>query len=302
MSVVRAIKSGVGHLLANYVGRVLQSKNEVQRAPRYGLIQVELSQVTGFKSQIGQIAAQFDEVLVLWPNQELPPRPPSNVQFFAAGGRLTSRWQLVSKCEDGFIFPISLVKPIQKDHADHLLKHLFHMGGASAVGLMNLEGLTGESYEPTEAANRLVLAPTLDLDYTVIDQRFWKLDARAITGNESESFVAQASARGFGLFVCDHALSSPFRRSRIEPARIEQVLEQFIRYPQTIKALDLRAAHQCREMFGLAEALASEESQLLRAELNREFKRLLSKSHSDDSESSAIIEKLGISRSQEVLA
>lgn len=302
MSLVGAIKSGVVHLLANYVGRVLESKNEVQRAPRYGLIQVELSQVTGFKSQIGQLAAQFDEVLVLWPNQEIPTRTPSNVQIFAVGGRLTSRWQLVSKCEDGFIFPISLVKPIQKDHAEHLLKHLFHIGGASAVGLMNLQGVTGESYEPTEAANRLVLAPRLDVDYSVIDQRFWKLDASAINGNETESFATQASARGFGLFVCDHALSTPFRRSRIEPARTEQLLEQFIRYPQTIKALDIRAAHQCREMFGLAESPASEESEFLRAELTREFRRLLSKSKSDDSQATAIIEKLGVSRSQEVLA
>jgi hypothetical protein len=252
MSRENRIKRGIIRLLAGYVGRSMLAKGKVSRAPRYALMQVAESQVELFAAKVAPHARQFDKIVALWPAGVARPSVPANVELHQATQKIGSRWQLVSKCSDGFIFPISLSKPIQSDHAALLLKLLFDSSGASAVGLANLQDLFELPDDRAAAAGKLLLAPHIDPDFAVIDQRYWRLADAAIDGDETEGLAFEAKQRGFALFVSDHPLATTFNRSTRTAVDLEQLAEQLIRYPFAIRTLNERTARLSNRMFSFA--------------------------------------------------
>lgn len=252
MSRENRVKRGILRLLAGYVGRSMLAKGEVSRAPRYALLQVAESQIDLFEAKISHLARQFDKIVAHWPAGVAKPSVPANVELHQATQHLGSRWQLVSKCSDGFIFPISLSKPIQSDHVSLLLKMLFESGGASAVGLANLQDLFELPDDRAATSGRLLLAPHIDPDFAVIDQRYWRLADGVIDGDETEGLAFEAKQRGFALFVSDHPLATSFNRATRTAHDLEQLAEQLIRYPFAIRNLNERTARLSNCMFSFA--------------------------------------------------
>ncbi|NDH65841.1 MAG: hypothetical protein EBY26_05645, partial [Microbacteriaceae bacterium] len=188
MSAVTKFRSVASSFVVSQIARRLEKTGAAKRAPSHAIIQVEASQTGLFESQISSLATQFDRVLAVWPDEKTPGRLPKNVEIFTPSSGTSSRWQLLSKSADCLVFPVSLIKPIQQNHVAHLKSHLFATGGANSVGLYNFSPLKTETQGELESALDLVPMPILDPDYSIIDQRFWKL-----TGSEFEG-VAESSA------------------------------------------------------------------------------------------------------------
>ena len=179
-------------------------KSTLNRAPSYGLLQVTEGETRMFTENIARFARIFNSVVVLWPEGISLPEVPRNVTLFTASPGLKNRWQLIKHCSDGFVFPISVVKPLAENHASRLKQHLFATGGSAAVGMFNFEGLIGVTTDSVESAFALVPMPEIDVDYAVFDQRFWKLTGEEFAEHaDSRTLAIQAFKRGFGLYACN---------------------------------------------------------------------------------------------------
>jgi hypothetical protein len=190
-------------MLSSLMTRIFP-KSTLNRAPSYGLLQVAECETATFTENIARLAGIFNSVVVLWPEGISLPTLPSNVNLFTASAGLTNRWQLIKHCSDGFVFPISLAKSVDENHASRLKKHLFATGGSAAVGMFDFEDLIGATADSVDSAFALVPMPEIDVDYAVFDQRFWKLTGEEFAEN-SESMILsiQAFKRGFGLYACN---------------------------------------------------------------------------------------------------
>jgi hypothetical protein len=219
-------------VLQKLVTRLLP-KSTLKRAPSYGLIQVTEHETQLFTKNIAHFAKIFEFVIVLWPEGSSLPTIPSNVKVFSAGRSLTNRWQLIKHCSDGFVFPVSVRKPIELNHVTKLKSQLFAVGGTSAVGIFDFQGFVGDTVDSVDADFALVPMPEIDVDYAVIDQRFWKLSGEEFQGNEdSRNLAIQARKKGFGLF----ASKSVFPIENFTPAQplifsMEELAESALRNP-----------------------------------------------------------------------
>ncbi len=273
MGAVTDLRRLLGSTFVEQIARRLEREGSAKRAPNFTLIQVDASQTGLFEMQISTIAKLFDRVLVVWPEPERPSRLPDNVEVFTAEDGVVSRWQLLKKCSEGFVFPVSLVKPIQPSHVAHLKRHLFAAGGANAVGLHNFA--TDKALAPgqTESAFDLVPMPLIDPDYAVIDQRFWKLGGSEFEqGDDAVDLAFQAHRRDFALYACNDALAQPrlSKPSDLVFSRFDLV-EAALRVPKLVQNLtpaSLQLWHKTWDALGVkAEAGSSSELQESLSEL-----------------------------------
>jgi len=241
MSALSDLRQAVRSFVVSKSARHLERTGAAKRAATFAILHVEASQTGLFESQISSLSTQFDRVLAVWPNEQSPSRLPKNVELFTLASGVKSRWQLLNRCADGFVFPVSLIKPIQPNHADHLKRHLFVVGGANAVGLYNFDSSSPLVRDEDESTLELVPMPILDLDYAVIDQRFWKLTGREFQSFDGLSELAlEAHARGFGLFACNDSLAEsnlPKRANHLF-SRFDLV-EMALRNPKLLHRLTL---------------------------------------------------------------
>lgn len=238
MTILAGIKRQIVSFAVGRASRKMLASGQVKLAPTYGLLEVRPNQIGIFELQIASISSVFDKILVLWPNENLPTQVPKNTKLFAASESLSNRWQLINHCNDGFVFPISLVKPIQPDHVNHLKRHLFSIGGANAVGLLCLEAGSAHETGDNHHGADLVPVPVIDPEYAIIDQRYWKLSGDQFVGESGGIVLAQeARDRGFGLFACNHALSNSKFSKKIEtPLSRENLIESTLRNPRVLRA------------------------------------------------------------------
>ena len=262
MTVLAGVKRQILSLAVGRASKKLVATGQVKSAPTYALLEVRAGQTGAFGLQIPSISSQFDKVIALWPNTELPQKLPKNVSLFAATENLVSRWQLLDHCVDGFVFPISLVKPIQTDHVKHLKRHLFAIGGANSVGLLCVDSASAHQDGLNHGNTDLVPMPVLDPDFAILDQRFWKLNGEKFV-NESGGVVlaGEALARGFGLFACNHATSVSKFTKRVDTAVTRaDVLEMILRNPKLLKNISDSAIlrwSQVWDKYGLKTEISS---------------------------------------------
>lgn len=238
MGVFGQIRSRIEKILVSNTSRRLEAEGRVKRAPTFALLAVEPSQLALFEQQISQLSKRFDRVIALWPKAETPRKLPANVELVELSSNVTSRWHLIEKCSDGFVFPISLLKPLQADHVSHLKQHLFAIGGANLVALHKFDW--NEATEGVQAEHDLSLIPVpiVDPDYAIFDQRFWKLGGDAFVGeNEAVALAGQARARQFGMVACNDLLAESVL-PRIASHSFERLdlVEQVVRSPRLVKA------------------------------------------------------------------
>jgi hypothetical protein len=239
MSAVTKLRSVASSFVVSQIARRLEKTGAAKRAATHAIIQVEASQTGLLAAQIEFLSAQFDRVLAVWPDEQAPGRLPRNVEVFTPSSGITSRWQLLGQSTDCFVFPVSLIKPIQQNHVAHLKRHLFATGGANSVGLFNFGPFKAETEGQLESALDLVPMPILDPDYSIIDQRFWKLTGSEFEGlAESSALAQEGHARTFGLYACNDSLAvshiprnAPSRFSRFD------LVEAALRLPKLIQKL-----------------------------------------------------------------
>ncbi len=240
MDAVSKILKRLASIIVDRYARRLEIESGAKRGLSHALLQVEPSQTSLFELQIPSLAKTFDVVQVAWPLAEKPARLPNNVHLFTPTDGYVSRWQLLPKCEAGFVFPISLIKPIRLTHASHLKRHLFAAGGASAVGLVNLHSAVEASELKDESALNFVPMPILDLDYAIFDQRFWKLTGEEIDlSNESLSFANLAQKRNFSLYACHDSLAQALLTKPTSQnfSRLD-LIESALKIPRLVTELD----------------------------------------------------------------
>lgn len=237
MTIVAGIKRQIVSFAVGRASRKMLASGQVKLAPTYALLEVRPDQIGIFDLQIASVSSLFDKILVLWPNENLPTQVPKNTKIFAASESLSNRWQLISHCSDGFVFPISLVKPIQPDHVNHLKRHLFSIGGANAVGLLCLDPKSAHETGDSHHAADLVPVPVIDPEYAIIDQRYWKLSGDQFVDESGGIILAQeARDRGFGLFACNHALTNSKFSKRIKTSLSRvNLIESTLRNPKVLR-------------------------------------------------------------------
>jgi len=279
MGAASQIRRLLSSFLVERSARRLELEGSAKRAPTYALIQVESSQTGLFELQIFTISKLFDRVFVVWPGIETPSRHPKNVEVFTSDQGIDSRWNLLKNCSDGFVFPISLIKPIQPTHVAHLKRHLFATGGANAVALHNFgfhESLTADE---VESAFDLVPMPLVDPDYSILDQRFWKLGGSEFeSGTESEALATQAHQRTFGLYACNDALaeSSLVKPSTLTFSRFD-LIESALRVPKLLQQV---TPSKMQLWYKAWDALGAKGDTGSSAELQSSLSELLSKNPS----------------------
>jgi hypothetical protein len=266
MSAVTKFRSVASSFVVSQIARRLEKTGAAKRAPSFAIIQVEASQAGLFDSQLDFLSAKFDRVLAVWPEEKPLSRLPNNIELFTPSSGITSRWQLLSKCADCFVFPVSLIKPIQQNHVEHLKRHLFATGGANSVGLYNFGSAKDDTQSELESALDLVPMPLIDPDYSIIDQRFWRLSGREFGGvSESSAMAHEAHVRNFGLYACNDSLAAssiprntPLRFSRFD------LVEAALRLPKTLEKLtpgNLKTWTKAWDSLG-AKGVRSESSEL----------------------------------------
>lgn len=175
--------------------------NPTRRAPTYALIEVSDGQKSTFTSYLRTISKQFDSILVLWNSSEKIPRVSRKVRITPRSLDVSSRWDLLSESKDGFLLPLSLEKPVSNYYVTRMKRQLFALPLGSALGLMNVT-------LPSNRSGSLAIpkfafpAPTLDLDYSIFDQRFWQLESHNFSSREPISaIISHASIHHLGLFA-----------------------------------------------------------------------------------------------------
>jgi len=260
------------------------------RAPSYALLQLEASQIDTFNRVASMLAKEFDHVLVLKPENVEPKKVPSNVQIFDESSDLKSRWQLLGKCDDGFVFPISLLKPIEKDHARWLKDLLFAIGGANAVAFHNFSG-DQSGFDADGKIAGLVPVPQIDPDYSVFDQRFWGLSYKDFDQwDDASSLCNSARQREFGLFAFPRAsaASSLSAKPKHIMPRIE-LLETLVRNPGSLKRLDGETLDWLAKFWNSAGAKSPAKTPL---ELEESLTKILQKSSSVKEDAEYVVSKL----------
>jgi hypothetical protein len=203
MEIMGAMRSKLRAQIVSRVRKSLEFNENVKRAPTFALLEVEPSQLEVLARQAGALSKQFDKVIVLLPELTTLNRVPQNFEVFEKTPLLHSRWQLLQHCDAGFVFPVSLAKPIASNHVTHLKGHLFAVGGPNAIALHNFGSEASENLNHKDGLTGLVPMPILDPDYAIFDQRFWGLPAETfVDEHESIAFSGAARAREFGLFCC----------------------------------------------------------------------------------------------------
>lgn len=285
MAVASAFKRVIQDSLTGMLGRRLEKRGLVQSAPTYALLEVKSNQYRNLALQIESLSSQFDYVKIVAHSSELPDIKQKNVELFVSNTTIQTRWNLLSTCHDGFVFPISLEKPVAKDHVQHLKQHLFVVGPGAAVGLLNL-ARTESDEDSRHREIDLVPVPALDLDYSVFDQRYWSLSESKLGQENEESLSQEAKARGFALFAC-HSAEVPTRPTKLRKLDITRadLIENLLDAPRLARTLD---AERVLELARVWNSFGLKKITELSGGVEKSLKKLLAKGIEDETQVSTL--------------
>ena len=183
----------------------LQRTGKVSKALNIALVDVREQNLADFKQNLAKLQASFDRILVDWNAQA--EAPISNQQLIVSTSltRDSNRWQLLSQCEAGFMFPVDVRFVPSPQQIRHLRDHLNSFGGYAAVTSLAYEV---PSQKPISLGCTMAESSNISIDHLIFDQRYWKLTAEEFTdGNEIENFIRAARLREFSILACESTSS-----------------------------------------------------------------------------------------------
>ena len=234
------------------VGRLLEQRGLVQRAPNFALVEVTDSTIEAFIASVANLTTDIDRIVVLWHTSSPAPSLPKKFKLVEYSQQFESRWSLLQECGNGFVFPIRAGTSRTAAQQRELKTQLFSHGGNCIAGFANLKQFLDPDAPLAADFRGPVLVSSLDVNQVVFDQRFLKIKPSELAlTTETQDLAALARRRQAPVLAIHSAeleTSQRERRSFVEQhadswrTSRNELIENLIRIPSLSKQLNVRTA------------------------------------------------------------
>jgi hypothetical protein len=234
------------------VGRLLEQRGSVKRAPNFALIEVTDSTSEAFVASVPSLTADLDRIVVLWHASSPAPALPKKFKLVEYSQQFQTRWSLLQHCANGFVFPIRAGTSRSPEQQRKLKSQLFTHGGNCIVGYTNLKQFLDPAAPLAVDFGGPILVSSLDVNQVVFDQRFLKIRPSELDpANETQDLADLARRREAPVLAIDAGEFEswqPERKSFLEQheksPRLSrsELIENLIRMPSLSKQLNVRRA------------------------------------------------------------
>jgi hypothetical protein len=234
------------------MGKLLERRGSVQRAPNIALIEVTESTAAAFVSSVPSLVADFDRIVVLWRSPAPSPALPKSFMLVQASEEFKNRWSLLHHCADGFVFPLRAGFSRSREQQRALKAQLFSHGANCVAGYANLKQHLDPAAPLAADFRGPVLVSSLEINQVVFDQRFLKIrPSELATDSETKDLATLASKRQSPLLAIDTLeveqqenqltgeLSLDYQSKSVSR---DKLIETLIRMPSLSKGLNIRTA------------------------------------------------------------
>ena len=171
----------------------LKRRGLVHRAPNYALIEVSDENLEAFFQSISTLGKDFDSVVVFWKATVESPKLGKKFVIAAQTDRLSSRWSLLDRCADGFVFPLAAGASKDKLQQERLKSQLFQYGGHCIATFANLSNHFIPGSPLADGFKGPVLVASANPNEIVFDERFLNLKSKNLrTESEVEDLARVA--------------------------------------------------------------------------------------------------------------
>lgn len=185
----------------------LERTGKVSKAMNIALVEVRDDNLANFKCNLAKLQSSFDRILVDWNAQAEAPISNQRLIVSTSSQSDSNRWQLLSLCEAGFMFPVDVQFVPSSQQIKHLRAHLNGFGGYAAITSLAFEV---PSHNPLSLGCTIVDSSQISINHLIFDQRYWKLKAEEFAdGDEVANFIRAASSRKFSILACPSNAGEP---------------------------------------------------------------------------------------------
>jgi len=235
-----------------FMGRLLELRGKVRRAPNFALIEVTDATSEAFIESVSSLTNDFDRTVVLWHATTPEPMLAKKFKVVPFSEQFQTRWSLLQHCANGFVFPIRAGTSKPSWQQRELKAQLFVHGGNCIVGFANLKQFLDPSAPLAGDFKGPVLVSSLDVDEIVFDQRFLKIRPSELASEtETQDLANLARKRQAAVLAIDVGESEVLgmqRRSFAAPQGVTEdfsrshLIENVVRMPTLAKLINVRTA------------------------------------------------------------
>ncbi len=234
------------------MGKVLQGRGLVKRAPNFALIEVTDATTEAFEASLPNLTTDFDYVVVLWCATTEEPRLAKKFKVVGFSEQFQTRWSLLQHCANGFVFPLTAGDSRSIVQQRELKAQLFAHGGNCIAGYAHLKQFLNPGAPWAADFSGPVLVSSLEVNNVVFDQRFLKIRPSELSPEtETQDLAALAQKRQAPLLAIDAGELAASNRERKGFAWNEEVsprssrselIESLVRLPSLSKQMNVRRA------------------------------------------------------------
>ena len=234
------------------MGKVLQRRGLVKRAPNFALIEVTDATREAFTTSLPNLTDDFDYVVVLRCATTEEPNLPKKFKVVGFSEQFQTRWSLLQHCANGFVFPLRAGDTRSLDQQRELKAQLFAHGGNCIAGYANLKQFLNPDTPLAADFSGPILLSSLDVNQVVFDQRFLKIRPSELApATETQDLADLAQRRQAPLLAIDAGELAASHRERKGFAWNEEVaprqsrselIESLVRLPNLSKQMNVRRA------------------------------------------------------------
>jgi hypothetical protein len=225
----------------------LKRRGFVQKAPNYALIEVDEMSTELFTKSANALDNDFDSVVVLWRAATEPPTLGKKFQIVKHAEQFPSRWSLLERCRDGFVFPLAVGVSKNSEQQALLKSQIFTFGGHCIATFANLTQYFELGAPLADSFKGPVLVAVANPNEIAFDERFLNLRSKGLRGESEAEDLARIAKIGSNPILAiaptvvhnvdtQSVILLPSNQNRAE------LIEVLVRNPKLAKVVNVRVA------------------------------------------------------------